>query len=50
MKKCEAIYVTLLVFVAAGMLVDWVVWPQAKPDFTPNDVVQMIGIIVLVSW
>ena len=50
MKKREAIYVTLLVFVAAGMLVDWYVWRQAIPDFTPNDVVQMIGIIVLVSW
>ena len=50
MKRRDAIYVALLAFVAAGMLVDSVVWPQAIPDFTPNDVVQMIGIIVLVSW
>ncbi|MCC0029016.1 MAG: hypothetical protein H6891_01520 [Brucellaceae bacterium] len=50
MRKRDAIYLALLVFVAAGMLIDWVVWPRAIPDFTPNDVVQMVGIIVLVSW
>lgn len=50
MKKRDAIYMALLVFVAAGMLVDWYFWPQGVLDLTLNDIVQMVGIVLLVSW
>ncbi|WP_295808017.1 hypothetical protein [uncultured Nitratireductor sp.] len=45
-----AAYILLLLFVAAGVLADWCFWPVRQPGLTPNDIIQMIGIVCLVSW
>jgi hypothetical protein len=49
--KRNWIYVGLLLFIAAGAVIDAVVWPDGPPSpFTWNDVVQTIGIVALVYW
>ncbi len=50
MKKRDWIYVALLVFIAFGFLVDAAMWPHGPPrSFTVNDLVQLVGLILLVS-
>ncbi len=50
MKKRDWIYVALLAFIAFGFLVDAAVWPHGAPNsLTANDLVQLVGLILLVS-
>ncbi|WP_299962873.1 hypothetical protein [uncultured Roseobacter sp.] len=48
MTKRNAIYIGLLLFIAAGVIIDWVVWQGPPAQFTWNDVMQLFGIIILV--
>jgi hypothetical protein len=50
MTKRNWIYVALLVFITFGMLVDAIVWPNGSRTLTWNDLIQAIGIVILVSW
>ncbi len=46
----RAIYVLLVLFISAGVLIDSYIWPKGVPsNFTANDFIQLVGIIVL-SW
>ena len=49
MTKRNWIYVALLVFITFGILVDAIVWPNGPPTLTWNDLIQAIGIVILVS-
>ncbi|MGV1834836.1 hypothetical protein ACQZ6C_08755 [Rhizobium rhizogenes] len=51
MKTRDWIYVGLLAFIAFGLLLDAAIWPYSPPRWmTANDLVQMVGNILLVSW
>lgn len=51
MTKRNAIYGALLAFLIIGAQIDWYVWGSYLPDnLTANDIVQIVGIIVLTAW
>jgi len=45
--KRDRIYTLLLLFVAFGMVIDFIFWPADITPITLNDLVQMVGIVVL---
>lgn len=50
MTKRDAVYAAFLGFIAIGVLIDWYIWRGALPPFSLNDIVQMIGILLLTAW
>ncbi|MEL7541449.1 MAG: hypothetical protein AAGJ51_11145 [Pseudomonadota bacterium] len=46
-SKRNIIYISLLMFVSLGMAVDLIFWPTAMSSGTINDVIQIIGILLL---
>lgn len=45
------IYVALIFFISGGVFVDTAIWPYGPPSsLTANDVVQMLGIVILFAW
>jgi len=41
----------LVIFIVAGMFIDVYVWPYGSPArLTWNDLLQMVGIVILASW
>lgn len=51
MTKRNAIYLALVIFIAAGFVIDVWAWPAGTPSrFTWNDAIQLVGVVVLSSW